>query len=336
MNKEDIIQELGLKPFGTKGWMNSPTLICPECGRSDKTGVIFSDKGAKFNCMRCSIGMYINKFFKLTGRHHLIEINEHTASIEHKIKSLYIEEEIEEDVDLPEKRLPVGCREVVNDEYLESRNFSEYHYRLFKPVQTKIDLSKSNMIIFQIFDDRDRRVAWLSRSKRDKLWHKENERKHKEEGERLVLRYDNSPDTDFSSILGGINDMTDEITSVILVEGLFDKVNVDNKLDLPTSDDMICLFTFGDSIKRGQINILKKYPNIENIFLMYDYNTIINSKRYGLELNNELKSVDIYVCEIDIKDADPGILSKNSILDILNKSVNVIEFNKKKLNRRLC
>ena len=49
-----------------------------------------------------------------------------------------------------------------------------------------------------------------------------------------------------------------------------------------------------------------------------------------------MKSVDIYVCEINIKDADPGILSKNSILDILNKSVNVMEFNKKKLNRRLC
>lgn len=336
MNKEDIIQELGLKAFGTKGWMNSSSLVCPECGRSDKTGIIFSKNGAKFHCMRCSLGMFVNKFFKLTNRNHLIEADEHSASMEHKLKSLFVEEELEEITELPEKRLPIGCKILIDDYYLESRNFSEYHYRLFKPVQTKIDLSKSNMIIFQIFDDMDRRVAWLSRSKRDKSWHKENERKHKEEGERLVLRYDNSPDTDFSSILGGINDMTDRITSVILVEGLFDKVNVDNQLNLPNSDDMICLFTFGDSIKRGQIKILKKYPNIKNIFLMYDYNTIINSKRYGLELNNELKSVDIFVCEIDIKDADPGILSKDSILDILNKSVNVIEFNKKKLNRRLC
>lgn len=337
MNKEEIIQELNLKSFGSKGWMGSSTLICPECGRSDKSGIIFTENSAKFHCMRCSIGMYVNKYLKLSGKSHLVQTNEFTASNEHKLKSL-VPEEIEEEivVNLPEKKLPIGCRPINSDEYLESRGFSNYHFDLFKPVETKLDLSRKGYIIFQIFDMNNVRVAWLGRSRRSKEWHKDNEKKHKEEGERLVLRYDNSKDTDFSNILGGVMELTDEVDTVILVEGLFDKVNVDNELGLPNNENIKCLFTFGDSIKEGQLRILEQFKNIKLVYLLYDYGTIANSKRYGLEIESKLHGVEVMICEVNIINADPGSLPAESLINILNKSVRPLEFNKGKLNKKLC
>lgn len=330
MNKEKIIEGLNLKKFGSKGWMGSNDLICPDCEKADKAGILFTNDGAIFSCMRCGIKTSVNQYLRKVSRVDLIEKQEFNVSIESKIKK--IGEVVEEAPIklLPIKKLPIGFKEIDSDEYLESRNFSDYHFWLFKPGITRIDLRHIHQIIYQILDENDRCIAWLGRSKNEKEWHKENLQAFKEHKAELKLRYDNSKDTDFSSILGGVRDMNDKVDTIILVEGLFDKVNVDTQLKLNSYSSTRCLFTFGDSIQDGQIKSLKKWSNVRTIILLYDYNTIQNSKRYSIILQKEL-GVDVKVCEIK-DDKDPGIMTLEELNEVFEKSVDPLNYNKLKLN----
>lgn len=330
MNKDKIIEGLNLKKFGSKGWLGSNDLICPDCGKADKAGILFINDGAIFSCMRCGIKTGVNQYLRKVSRADLIEKQEFHVSIESKVKRIgeVIEETPHEP--LPIKKLPAGFKEIDSDEYLERRNFNDYHFWLFKPGVTRIDLRHMHQIIFQILDEDDRRVAWLGRSKNEKEWHKENLIAFKEHKAELKLRYDNSKETDFSSILGGIRDMTDKVDTLILVEGLFDKTNVDTQLKLNSHSSTKCLFTFGDSIKEGQIKNLKRWNNVKAIILLYDYNTIQNSKRYSIVLQKEL-DVDVKVCEIK-EDKDPGIMTLEELNEVFEKSVDPLNYNKGKLN----
>lgn len=330
-DKDRIIQELGLRKFGVKGWMRSEETVCPQCGRSDKSGILFTGDSGIFNCMRCSLKMPLNKFLRDIGREELVSGQGYTTSSKRLLRYLQEEQKEEEIREMPEKRLPVGFKEVDFDEYLESRGFLERHYQLFKPGTTRIDLKRKHCVIFQIFDENGKRVGWLSRSKLSKEWHKHNLTEFKKGNEELVLRYDNSPNTDFSSILGGVQELTDKTDTVILVEGLFDKVNVDRELSLNDSEEIKCLFTFGDSLKKGQIDKLRLYPNVTKIYLLYDYNTIENSKQYGLMLMEEL-GVDVRVCEIRKEGKDPGNLTSEELLTIIDESVGAVQFKIGKLN----
>lgn len=331
--KDRIISELKLKKFGVKGWMGSKDLVCEQCGKYDKTGVLFTKDSGIFNCMRCGVSFHLNKFLKSIGKDYLIEKG-YEVSLYSKLKPLFSQEQSEENKvkELPIRNIPIGFKRVYDDEYLNKRGFMQYHYDTFEPGITNLDLSRKHTVIFKIFDQDKRLVGWLARSKRTKEWHKENLENFKLGKERLVLRYDNSPNTDFSYILGGIVEVTQETDTVILVEGLFDKVNIDRNLGLHESDEIKCLFTFGDTIKEPQIEILRGFKNLKNIYLLYDYGTIVNSKKYGMILLSELPDVNIKICDIQKKDKDPGDLNIFEINEVLNKSVGVLDFKYGKLS----
>lgn len=331
MENNKIISELGLRHFGSKGWMTSKQVVCESCGRYDKCGIYFNENGAVFNCMRCDIKKPLNLYLKQTNRGHLCS-NEVSVSNENKIRQITsITQEKEEIFEqLPIRKLPIGFREIKSDDYLDGRNFLDYHYNLFKPGITKLDLSRKHMIVFQIFDKDNRRVGWVARSRLSKDWHKQNLKNNKENGEKIVLRYDNSTNTDFSCIIGGINEITENTDTLIIVEGIFDKTNVDKELKLYDNEKIKCNFTFGNSIKDGQISILNNFPQIKLIYLLYDWGTIKNSKEYGLILEEQLKK-EIRVCELNIKDTDPGELKEKQLLKILQQSVDPFSYKYRKL-----
>lgn len=329
VKKDSVIQELSLRKFGSKGWYSSKAVVCKVCGRSDKTGIKFFEDTASVHCMRCSVKEYIGDFLKRVGLSHLVEFKE-SVSINRQIENIWESGKEEVESTMPEKKLPLGFKEVEDNEYLNERGFLPYHYKLFKPGTSKI--TQVGNIIIQIFDDRGVRVAWLSRSTKSKEWHKENLRLSKEGEATLKLRYDNSPNTDFSKILGGYQEITENTTTLILVEGIFDKVNVDRQFRLDLSEEIKCNFTFGDSIKEEQIKLLKKKKSLKNIYLLYDNKTIEESKRYGIELEKELDSVEIKVCEIVQEGKDPGNMLQDELIETIDKSVSPLIFKLKKLN----
>lgn len=333
MNRERIISEFGLRRFGSKGWLgNSPYFTCPVCGRYDKIGVIFTSKGAVVNCFHENhYTKPLRQYLIEVNRRDLIEESVAPISANRRIEGFLDDEEEREVKDLPEKRLPIGFKEITSHPYLEDRGFLDYHYQLFRPGVTKLDIRQLNNLIFQIFDRRGVRVGWVSRSLNSKEWHKENLARSKEGLCDLKLRYDNSPNTDFSRMLGGVQEVTDSTKSIILVEGLFDKTNVDIQLRLYESEEVKCLFTFGDSITQEQVALLGEFGRLESIYLVYDYNTIEQSKQSALMIESALYK-KVLVGEITEEGKDPGNMSRDELLDVLSKSVETLSFKIGKLN----
>jgi hypothetical protein len=325
-DKNKIINVFGLKKFGGKGWYSGNSLKCKECSRSDKFGINFELD--RVHCFYDDYKTNIKSYLKGIGRGDLL--GEESLSIDLNFKSFNKIIENIEVCQLPIKSLPIGFKNIYQDDYLDSRGFLREHYELFAVGETRLVPELKNHLIFQIFDKGGRRVAWLSRSKHSKEWHKANLEAYKMGDAELMLRYNNSPNTDFGKILGGENEITLDTRILILVEGIMDKVGVDSKMKLIDREDIKCLFTFGNSITDDQLRLLKEYDQIEEIYLLYDNGTLQQSKHYGNVLFNELKKV-IKVCEIRQKDKDPGDLTMIELLDVLEKSVDPFGFNFEKI-----
>ncbi len=334
IDKDHIIKEFNLKPFGVKGWMRSTSLVCPSCGQNDEFALKFTDNGGVLHCLHSktcsqhSISLYT--YLRQVGRGDLVDFEK---SIDFGSFPSLIEENKEETGDfgeLPIKKLPMAFKRLYFDGYLESRNFLPEHYGLFGVGETKIDPRFRGYNIFQFFNKDGECVGWMARSKRDKGWHDKNIKKFKAGECDLVLRYDNSPNTDFGDILGGEPEITSKTDTLILVEGIMDKVNVDMELGLLNQDEIKCCFTFGNKISPIQIKIIKSYTNVRNIYLLYDNGSIRQSKHSGLELIKVVKNVN--VCEITQLDLDPGGMTANQLIEVMSKSVSSFAFNIGKIN----
>ena len=73
INKDKVIEELGLKYFGAKGWMSSDETACPVCGRKDKFGILFTPTGGVTHCFyNCSDNMSLGKYLRHIKREDLI------------------------------------------------------------------------------------------------------------------------------------------------------------------------------------------------------------------------------------------------------------------------
>ena len=317
MNQERIVNELGLKPFGNKGWMSAPNLECDECGKSDKFAILFTNDSGIVHCFKCGRKTSLYNFLKNTNRSHLIERN--SVSVRDEIKSLDEEIETVEEVEQQEIDKPRGFKRLYFDSYLDERGFIEEQYNLFK-VGESTDLRFADHIVFLIYNNH-KLVSWLARSRRSKEWHKQNIKDFKAGTAKLVLRYYNSDNTEFSNILGGYDEIVEgETDTVILVEGITDKANVDRKLFLYDSPEMKCNFTFGHNFSENQAKLLKK-KGVKNIILMYDPDALKEIEKFSLEYWKQFDSV----LAARLRDGvDPG--DETDFTDIMNNLYSPLEF----------
>lgn len=335
VDKDRIVEYFGLKPFGSKNWFRSNQLVCPNCQQNDEFALKFTDNGAVLHCLHSkSCNNYstsLKSYLSLIGKSDLVN---YEKSINLEAFPDFTEQEIEENPsilqELPIKRPPIGFKRVDFDEYLHKRGFLPKHYELFKVGITNLDSRYRKHLIFQIINSEDKSNGWLARSRESKEWHKANLERFKEGKGNLVLRYDNSPDTDFGMMLGGYNEITENTHTVIIVEGLFDKTNVDKELDLLNQEEIKGLFSFGNTLTPEQIQLISKKENIKTVYLLYDEGTIDKSKQYGMKLMETKK--DIRVCEIQKKDLDPGEMNINELLEAFELSVSALTFNFNKID----
>ena len=319
----NLIKDLQLIPFGTKGWMTGHDLKCSNCNKSGKFGIRIENNRGAAHCFKCEFSESIYKYLKRVDKLHLID-GEIKVSISKVIENPFEEKVDFEEIELSEITLPKGFTRIDYDEYLCYRGFSQKQYEKFGVGKTDHFIEKRlhNYLIFQIKQD-NKLVAWLARSKNPKEWHEENLKKFKNKEEQLVLRYRNSQNVDFIKILGNIDDITDETHTVILVEGLFDAENVINKLNLNQTNEVKCCFTFGNKVSEYQLELLKRKKSVKNIILMYDFNTIGQVKKFGMELS---KHFNIDIAEINDKNIDPGDASKEYLLFLIKNRKSLIDF----------
>lgn len=303
MNKARIISLFSLKNFGQKGFMKGQ-LFCPECGKNDKFGVIFLDKGAVTHCFYCSVSIPLWKILKDLG---------HTDLLDHEYE--YVEGSTlpylnTEKVELEKSvELPIGFRRINDLTYLRDRNFTKDQYEQFKVGIASLDPRTENKVIFLIYQ-KNKLAGWLARSKETKEWHHENLRRHKEFKEPLVLRYRNS-NNDFSKMLGGLDEITENTHTLILVEGLFDKANLDRLMGLNDLEEIKCCYTFGSDLSIDQVDLIPS--TVERVILLYDKDTIISLKKAGERL---ISLFEVKVALIEDKDIDPGNMNQNYLSKI--------------------
>jgi hypothetical protein len=322
IDKEEVISALSLKPFGNQGWFSNKD-ECPFCGKKGKWGVIFTEeKSGIFHCWKCANKTSLYNYLKAIGRLDLAQVK-YESSLESKLVPLVYEKNYDYALVLPEEvSLPLRLKPLQKDEYLDGRGFLEFHYKEFEPSYTKSALEKrlNNYIIFKIKQE-GKVVAWLARSRYSKEWHKQNLEDYKNGVGELALRYRNS-ENDFTKFVGGYDLIPAGCRTVILVEGIFDKVNIDRILHLDVDKSLACCFTFGNSVSNVQMRWLKE-KGIENVILMYDYGTVKESKSNGLHLSKYFNTEIAFIPDEGI---DPGNMTLEYFDKVMQDLKTPIEF----------
>ena len=338
-DKDKIIGDLGLKPFGSQGWLTNKEMECPFCGKKGKWGIIFNQSGgATFHCWKCPRKTTLFNFLKKINRTDLAKVtyevkqNAMCPQIgELQVDKSIWEEQVEEVQELKSVSLPLRLKPLIDDEYLNGRGFTKEFYEMFEPSYTNLESKLKNFIIFKMKMD-GVCVAWWARSRYSKEWHKENLEAYKRGEAELVLRYRNS-ENNFQDLLGGYDQLIEGKTkTVILVEGIFDMINLSNLLGLTQVEDIKCCFTFGNNIGRGQIDALLK-KKVKNVILLYDEGTINESREAALKMRELFDSV--LVTAIRRKGVDPGNIDLEYLDEVLQGAVDPLTFSYNRLEVKI-
>lgn len=335
IDKDEVIAGLNLKRFGAQGWMQNRSIPCPWCGRGgEKLGIKFNEtgNGAVCNCYYCGTKGGIIDYLRKIGREDLLKQGYENSVNSTSLTPLKKEKEDEQtDLQVKAVPLPKKLEPLIDYPYLNERGFLKYHYEEFEPSMTDFFLEKAlkNYIIFKLKMNGEV-VAWLARSQYSYEWHRQNLKEAKERGIKPKLRYENSR-TDFTKIIGGYDHITENTDTVFLVEGLFDKVGLDNLLDTPNDESVKCCFLFGNSISAEQIELLKLKKSVRNIILMFDDSCETQSKSAGLML---AKHFNTKIAHLTRPGIDPNDMDIDYLLEILDKLEDPINFYVNKIPKR--
>lgn len=287
---------------------------CPYC--SKELHFYINRKTQLFDCKKCGVTGSIYSLLKHLNKLYLL--GDKTIEVDDEIKSIRqinqeTEKKAEEVKELPERRMPVGFK-IVCDKYLKSRGITQDDCNKYKIGKTKLSFKYQDYILIPIYDNGKVR-GFLGRY-----------------GNKIVpedkLRYKNSIDTDFSCLLYGYDDIIEgETKTVIITEGVFDKISCDKKLRLYEDKSVRCVCTFGKKISDMQIKKLLN-KGVENIILSYDYDALKEIKRYGIELTKFFNSVSVAVStnkkDIDECTAEEVLEVFANVMDIGDFNLNVV------------
>lgn len=282
---------------------------CPWCGKEKHFYI--NKRTQLFDCKKCGVNGSIYKLLKQLDKLYLI--GDKSVEVTDTIKSIrqIFQEDIEtkiESAELPEKKMPIGFRICFNNKYLKQRGLSNADCRKYKIGETKTMFKYSGYILFPVYDGGIIR-GYVGRYGDKKV----------PEGK---LRYNNSIDTDFAALLYGYDDIIKgETETVIIVEGIFDKISCDKKLKLFDDNDVRCVCTFGKKISDIQINKLVA-KGVSNVILSFDFDALKEIRQYGLELQKTFNTS--VAVAMDKKDIDE--CSEKEVQEIFNNIRPINEF----------
>jgi len=324
-NKQQIIELLRAKSSGAKGWY---LCTCVFCGKKDHMGIILNEQGiGSFNCWKCKKHGSIYQVLEKLGRLDLWDFDQ-TILLNESIKSELLIPDFVLDLSLVEKALPIGYKRIFSHSYLENRDFTLQQFSIFEVGITNVHpVLKKDYVIFVVRDE-GVCVGYIARSTKSKEEITRINVIRESKGLKKYLRYINSS-SDFSKILFGYDEVIFGVTkTVILVEGITDKFNVDRLLNLYNKNILKCNSTNGNKISVEQIEKLRR-KGVENVILLYDFDAIKQSKFCSMELDNffNTKVGTIH------GDKDPGDLNLDELTKILNSLQSPISFFSSKISK---
>ena len=282
---------------------------CPFCGK-EKHFYISKDT-QMWDCKKCGEAGSIYKLLKQLGKTYLLG----GATVENRdvlqsIKKMLEEERASTEEELrllPVTKMPVGFKVGRASTYLTDRGVTDFDIKRYHLGYTTLMKKYENYVLVPIYDNGEIR-GFLGRYGAKKV-------------PKDKLRYNNSVGTDFSELLFGYDEITEGTTTVILVEGVFDKIAVDKVLRLWDDEEVKCVCTFGKKISDVQIRKLKN-KGVTNVILLYDFDAIKDIKKYGLELEEYFVTSITYTTKKDIDEC-----SEKEALEVFNQLYKPREFN---------
>ena len=316
----DILKSLVVSSYFDHGKKNIMGK-CPWCNFTEWG--ISVEEGHQFNCFRaskCGESGNIFKFLKKIGRLDLINVSE-KIDYSQKLENIIIKKLENENLDLivPTITLPIGFKRIQNHPYLDERNFTEYEK--YKVGMTNLDYKFKNYVIFQI-EEEGKLKGYVSRS----IHSKEYIEKWNNSHDKKIQRYSNSVNVDFAKLLRGYDEITSNTKTVILVEGLFKKINIDRLLELDKQEEIKCCVTFGAKISEEQVLKLQ-LKGIESVILMFDPDVINKIKKHSLQLTSEFESIQIGFN----KDKSPDDFNLEDLTNVLDNLESPLNFYVKKV-----
>lgn len=294
---------------------------CPVCGQFEYTIAMTDNHKAGCNRKKkCGVVHNIFSLAKLLKRFDLLNIEGEVGKVE-ILENRIIANDQQINLDLPTTKMPVGWQRVYQDEYMDSRGFTEYErYKIGRTViHPKL---KKNYVIVAVEEAGEikgyiGRHVW-SKSKIDA----ENAIR-KAQGLPEILRYINS-DSDFSKVSFGYDEIVEgETKTLICVEGIFDKWNIDKLLNLHSQTEVKCNGTFKCAVSIEQI-IKWKIKGVEIIILFYDPDVIDKIKAVAGELQLYF---NVLIAFNDNADVDAGDIDELGLKRVFANLKTVSDFN---------
>lgn len=315
---------------------------CPFCERDNhlyiqrKTSKVNSrgeNVSYMWECKRCGENGRLRKLLIKLGRVDLVDFGGESVDtakpLEKKIQRFVREEGVQTDLSVPTKNPPLGWRRTYQDEYLNSRGFVREQYDLYQVGRTKLLHKLRDYVVILVMEDGECK-GYVARSERDRKWIDDYNQSKKDQGSReRYLRYQNSTNTDFGKLLMGIDEITDQTSTVIVVEGAFDKTNVDKLLKTWEGPEVKCVCSFGKKLSDVQIRKLKN-RGVGHIILLYDPDAVNDSKKYSFELTKRFDKVHVGFTS----KCDPGDLSLPELSLILESLESPLNFSINKVQKK--
>ena len=306
---DDDLKDLLINPKPTRS--GQYIADCPLCGKSQHFYI--SRKTQMWDCKKCHEYGSIYKLLRLLDKTYLlagstIEEKERIESIREMTQELVSNDDTELS-ELPVKKMPVGWKvSAKSTKYLLSRGITPEDCKRYNIGATDMFRKYENYVLIPVYDGGEIR-GFVGRYGARKV--PDNK-----------LRYNNSIGTEFAELLFGYDEITDSTSTVILVEGVFDKIAVDKVLHLWDGEEVKCVCTFGKKISDKQIKKLM-LKGVTNVILLYDFDAVKEIKKYGLELEKYFVTSITYTS--DKKDIDE--CSEDEALEVFTQLKRPKEFN---------
>lgn len=288
---------------------------CPFCGKPKHFYINRSSQ--LFDCKKCGEEGNIVKLLHHIGK--LFLLGEFKSLERSKIKLLSEfsqDEEAEEYEEPPIRKMPLGFKKVSSDEYLRGRRFEKINFNQHTMGYSNLIPSLKDYVLFSVIEDGECRgyvARYIKKIAKD---------------DKKTLRYKNDKGAKFSNLIFGYDEIIENKTdTVIIVEGIIDKVTLDNVLELHKQDDIKAVCTFGKKISFSQtVKLLRK--GVKNIVLILDYDAIKEMKKHGQKLESHFNVKIGFTMQKDINDSN-----EEEIYGIFDDLKSPTEFNRLTVNK---
>lgn len=325
----DKIQELfpeGKVDRRGKNWITN----CPECGNREFS-ISLSDNHpcGCFRHKECGFRSNVFGLMKKIGRVDILVNKDIKFDKIEKVK--LVKEEHALDLELPDINIPMGWKRIYQDDYLESRGFDAYDR--YKVGVSNIHPQLADEFLIFLIEEENRLKGYIARSRKSKKEIDKLNSYYKSKGsQKKVLRYSNSL-TDFGKLVYGLDEITEATKILIIVEGIFDKFNIDRLFELHGQKEIVCVCTFKCAVSPEQIyKIQQRGVNIETTILLYDPDVIDDIKKAAFDLRSYMGNILIGFAD---SGNDPGDFTMDDVEQVFNTLKTPSQFNIERINVKM-